>query len=170
MRHFAVRLLPLLSATAAAMMAQTPTVRTMTSFGTGVVLPSFLPAAPPPMDAAAYWSAYLGLDAAQQATVKSILSDQQNSIDSLKANLEQAHIALGAAANAASADPQIDNLAANLGAVYTQAVAAQAKAYAKFYALLTPAQKQKLDSLTAGGGGAITVVSSGGSSAASANQ
>ena len=40
------------------------------------------------------------------------------------------------------------------------AVAAQAKAYARFYALLTPAQKQKLDSLTALPG-AMTVVSSG---------
>jgi hypothetical protein len=87
MRNFAFRLLTLLCAPGAMMMAQTATVHTTTSFGTGVVLPSFLPPAPPAADPVAYWSAYLGLSSAQQASVKTILSDQQNSTNSLKAKV-----------------------------------------------------------------------------------
>ena len=48
MRNFAFRLL---CAPGALMMAQTATVHATTSFGTGVVLPSFLPPAPPALPA-----------------------------------------------------------------------------------------------------------------------
>ena len=164
MKHFALRI-PTLLCLGGSLLAQSPTPRITTSFGAGIVSPGFLPPAPPATDPVAYWTAYLGLDSAQQAGLKTILSDQQNSVSSLRTTLEQAHDALRAAAKAASSDPAIDNLAANLGAVYAQAVAAQAKAYARFYLLLTPDQKQKLDSLTAlpggGAGGGVTIVSSG---------
>ena len=152
--------------------AQTQTVHTI--FGAGIVVPALLPPAPPQMDPVAYWTAYLGLNSAQQASLKTILSDQQNSLDSMKANLSQAQSTLRAAAKAGTSDPDIDNLAANLGALYAQAASAQAKAYARLYALLTADQKQKLDNLTAspagGVAGALTVVSSGEASVASANQ
>ena len=92
----------------------------------------------------------------------------------MKANQSQAHSALRAAAKAGTSDLDIDNLAANLGALYAQAASAQAEAYARLYALLTADQKRKLDSLTAspagGVAGALTVVSSGEAAGASANQ
>ena len=171
MKHFALRIPTVLYLTGVSLLAQSPTARITTSFGAGIVSPAFLPPAPPATDPVAYWTAYLGLDSAQQASLKTILSDQQNSVSSLRTTLNQAHDALRAAAKAASSDAAIDNLAANLGAVYAQAAAAQAKAYARFCLLLTPDQKQKLDSLTVlPGGGAVTVVSSGDAPGASANQ
>ena len=165
MKHFNLRIPTLLCLAGGCLLAQNPGARITTSFGAGVVMPAFLPPAPPQMDPVTYGTAYLGLDSGQQASLKTILSDQQNSISSLKANLNQAHDALRAAAKAASSDPAIDNLASNLGTTYAQVVAAQAKAYARFYVMLTPDQKQKLDSLTAfpagGGGAAMSIVSSG---------
>ncbi|HYK61818.1 MAG TPA: Spy/CpxP family protein refolding chaperone [Bryobacteraceae bacterium] len=162
MKHFDLRIPTLLCLAGGWLLAQSPTARTATSFGAGIVTPAFLPPAPPATDPVAYWTTYLGLDSAQQGSLRTILSDQQNSVSSLKANLNQAHDALRAAAKGASSDPAIDNLAANLGAVYAQVVAVQAKAYARFYVMLTPDQKQKLDTLmTLPAGGAMTVVSSG---------
>ena len=66
--------------------AQTQTVHTI--FGAGIVVPAFLPPAPPQMDPIAYWTAYLGLNSAQQASLKTILSDQQNSLDSYESKPE----------------------------------------------------------------------------------
>ena len=156
------------------LLAQTQAVRTISAFGAGIVVPAFLAPAPPQTDPVAYWTAYLRLNSAQQASLKTILSDQQNSLDSMKANLSQAHSALQAAAKAGTSDLDIDNLAANLGALYAQAASAQAKAYARLYALLTADHKRKHDNLTAsaagGVAGALTVVSSGEASGASANQ
>jgi len=162
MKHFDLRIPTLLCLAGGWLLAQSPTARITTSFAAGIVTPALLPPAPPATDPVAYWTTYLGLDSAQQGSLRTILSDQQNSVSSLKANLNQAHDALRAAAKGASSDPAIDNLAANLGAVYAQVVAVQAKAYARFYVMLTPDQKQKLDTLmTLPAGGAMTVVSSG---------
>jgi hypothetical protein len=162
MKHFNLRIPTLLCLAGGWLPGQSPTAGITTSFGAGIVTPAFLPPAPSATDPVAYWTSYLSLDSAQQGGLRTILSDQQNSVSSLKANLNQAHDALRAAAKAASSDPAIDNLAANLGGIYAQVVAVQAKAYARFYAMLTPDQKQKLDSLTTSpAGGTMTFFSSG---------
>jgi hypothetical protein len=156
MKHFAVRILTLLWSTGTVLTAQTstPQIRTSTSVSDGpslsaVGVPGFLPPTPG-MDPVAFWTAYLNLDASQQASVKMILSDQESSSKALKTDLDQANSALNAATKANSADAEIDRLSANLGAVLAQTVAVQAKAYAKFYALLSPDQRQNFDSVPMG--------------------
>jgi Spy/CpxP family protein refolding chaperone len=155
MKHFATRILTLLCAASAAAMAQPPIPQIAASYGPVVVIPWFIPPALDQTNPAAYWADSLGLDASQQASVKVILADQQSSTNALKTNLDQARSALLAAAKANSADAEINRLSADLGAVYAQAVAVQAKAYARFQALLTPDQRQRFDKLSelpAGGG------------------
>ena len=93
--------------------AQTQAVRTISAFGAGIVVPAFLAPAPPQTDPVAYWTAYLRLNSAQQASLKTILSDQQNSLDSMKANLSQAHSTLRAAAHTADQKQKLDNLTAS---------------------------------------------------------
>jgi hypothetical protein len=167
MKHFVLRILTLLWAAGSVLTAQTSTPQIVTSvsgsggpslsYSSAVGVPGFLPPTPG-MDPVAFWTAYLNLDASQQTTVKTILSDQHTSSDAINANLDQARSALNAAAKANSADSEIDRLSANLGAVLAQTLAVQAKAYARFYALLSPDQKQKFDSLPT----AVTVYGSGG--------
>ncbi|HEV2201388.1 MAG TPA: Spy/CpxP family protein refolding chaperone [Bryobacteraceae bacterium] len=161
MKHFVPRLLALVCAAGGVLMAQSSTPQVVTSYGgygAGVVLPGFLPPTPGAMEPVAFWTAYLNLDAGQQASVKTILSDQQSSSSALKTNLDQARSALNATTKTNGVDSEIDRLSANLGAVVAQTLAVQAKAYARFYALLTPDQKQKFDSLPTG----IAVFGSGG--------
>ena len=146
MKRFVNGILMLLWAAGTIGMAQTPTSRVGTSYGS-VAVPGFLPPAIG-QSAVAYWTSNLGLDAGQQASVKTILADQESSTNALKSSLDQALTTLTAATKTNSVDSQIERLSADLGAVFAQAVAVQAKAYTKFYALLTPDQKQKLDKLT----------------------
>ena len=147
MKRFVNGILMLLWAAGTVVMGQTPTSRVGTSYGT-VAVPGFLSPAIGQSDPVAYWTSNLGLDAGQQASVKTILADQERSTNALKSSLDQALASLTAATKANSVDSQIDRLSADLGAVLAQAVAVQAKAYARFYALLTPDQKQRLDKLT----------------------
>jgi len=147
MKRFVNGILMLLWAAGTVVMAQTPTSRVATSYGS-VAVPGFLPPAIGQSDPVAYWTSTLGLDAGQQASVKTILADQESATNALKSSLDQALATLTAAAKANSVDSQIDRLSAELGAIFAQAVAVQAKAYARFYALLTPDQKQRFDKLT----------------------
>ena len=147
MKRFVNGILMLLWAAGTIVMAQAPSSRVATSYGS-VAVPGFLPPAIGQVDPVAYWASNLGLDAGQQASVKTILADQESATNALKSSLDQALTALTAATKANSADSQIDRLSNELGAIFAQAVAVQAKAYTKFYALLAPDQKQKLDKLT----------------------
>src|SRR5215467_11950344 len=147
MKRFVNGILMLLGAAGTIVMAQAPSSRVATSYGT-VAVPGFLPPAIGQADPVAYWASNLGLDAGQQASVKTILADEESATNALKSSLDQALTALTAATKANSVDSQIDRLSSELGAIFAQAVAVQAKAYAKFYALLAPDQKQKLDKLT----------------------
>ena len=133
---------------AAVAMAQPGTMHMATTYGP-IAVPGFLPPAMDPTDPAGYWASTLGLDSAQEASLKTILADQQTASTALMSNLEQARAALAAGAKANNVDSELDRLAAALASVYAQAAAVQAKAYARFYALLTPDQRQKLDKLSA---------------------
>jgi Spy/CpxP family protein refolding chaperone len=159
MKHFATGILTLLWA-GAAVMAQTSTlaIEIGTSYGSTIAIPGFLPPAIDQTDPVAYWSGSLGLDAGQQASVKAILADQQSATDALKSDLARALSSLTAAAKANSVEPEIDRLSADLGATFSKAVAVQAKAYARFYALLNPDQQQRFAKLTAmPDGGSLSV-------------
>lgn len=162
MKHLVNTTLILFWAAGTVLTAQPTTMRVGTSYGP-MAVPSFLPPALDPTDPVGYWTNSLGLDAGQQASLKAILSDQQNSASALKSNLENARAALAAAVKANSSDSQIDQLSGDLAAAFAQAVAAQAKAAAKFYALLTADQKQKFDKLAAipAGAGMVQVFGSG---------
>jgi Spy/CpxP family protein refolding chaperone len=149
MKHFVTGILTLLWAAGGIAMAQAPTQEIGTSHGSMVAIPGFLPPAIDQTDPAGYWAGILGLDAGQQASMRSILADQQSSTDALKSKLTGALAALTAAAKANSADSEIDRLSADLGAIFSQAVAVQAKAYARLSAMLSPDQKQRLEKATA---------------------
>ena len=139
-------------------MAQPATVHIGASYG-AIAIPGFLPPTLDPTDPAGYWASSLGLDAGQQAALKTILADQETATRALRPNLEQARGAVLASAKENNADSEIDQKSAGLGSVFAQAVAAQAKAYARFYALLSVDQRQKLDKLSAMPAGAgFTVV------------
>lgn len=152
MNRSAFRMIAVLGAACALLPAQTASSRPQLAVAgdSGIVLPGLLPPTPGPMDPVAFWTVYLNLDAGQQASVKTILADQQAASAANRSGLDQARSALNAAAKANSADSEIDRLAANLGAALAQAVSAQAKAYARFYAVLTTDQKEKMESLPFG--------------------
>ena len=148
MKQLVVRVLPLLWIASPFGMTQAPTPQLGASYGS-IIVPTFLPPAVNQGDPIAYWTSSLGLNAAQMANLRTILTDQQTSINALKTSLDGARAALAASAKANSADSDMDRLATSLGSIFAQAVAVQAKAYARFYALLTPEQKQKFETLTA---------------------
>ncbi len=103
----------------------------------------------PGQDQVGFWSGYLGLDSGQQASAKTIFTDRQTSTDALRHNLEEAQTALDAAKRANSVDSEIDRLSAEVGVVLGQLIAVDAKAYMKFYSVLSADQKQKFDKLSA---------------------
>jgi Spy/CpxP family protein refolding chaperone len=147
MKQLVARALTFLCIASYSSMAQVPPPQFGTSYGS-IVVPTFLP---PTIhgDPIAYWANSLGLDAGQQASLKTIFTDQQTSTNALKTNLDRARVALAAGAKANSTESEIDRLATDLGSIFAQAVAVQAKAYARLCALLTQDQKQKFDALTA---------------------
>src|SRR5262245_22792079 len=105
MKHFASEILALLWAAGAVVMAQVPTPHIGTSYGSTIAIPGFLPPVIDKTDPISYWASNLGLDAAQQTSVKTILADQQAATDALKSNLARALTSLTAAAKANSVDP-----------------------------------------------------------------
>jgi Spy/CpxP family protein refolding chaperone len=124
----------------------------------GCLVPGLLPPPPDPMDAAGSWARSLGLDAGQQASLNTILEDLQNSSDALHAELDQARSTLVAAAKSGTSESEIERLAGDLGALLARAVALQATAYSRFYALLTPDQKQRFDRMSDLPQGALTIM------------
>jgi Spy/CpxP family protein refolding chaperone len=156
MKLFANGILTLLWAAGTVAMAQAPPRHLAISYGF-VAVPAFLPPADDHTDPIDYWADNLGLDSSQQASLKTIFDDQEHSTDALRKSLEQTRAALATAAKANSVVPQIDRLSADLGAIFAQAVAVQAKAHARFYALLTLDQKEKFEELTGLAEGGVAV-------------
>src|SRR5262249_29867802 len=109
MKRFVNGILMLLWAAGTVVMAQAPTSRVATSYGT-VAVPGSLPPAFGQAAPFAYWKSNLGLAAVQQASVKTILADQESATNALKSSLDQALPALTAATKANSVDSQIDRL------------------------------------------------------------
>jgi Spy/CpxP family protein refolding chaperone len=87
----------------------------------------------------------LDLTATQKTQATAISSAALNANQALGAQLTQAATALHDAAKANQPAANIDKLAATLGVLIGQMQATGAKAFAQFYAILTPAQQQQLD-------------------------
>lgn len=98
---------------------------------------------------------YLGLTDGQKEQVKAIFAPLQGAQEAMRGQMQSKQEELQAAVKANQGDQQIEQIAAAIGALHTQQVAMQSKARAKFYAILTPEQKAKLDAFerNAQGGG-----------------
>ena len=89
----------------------------------------------------------LGLTDAQKAQAKEIFSAAREQAKPLVDQLRQGHEAMTAAIKANKPDSDLDQLAQQQGALMGQLSAIHAKAFAKFYATLTPEQQAKADKL-----------------------
>ncbi len=89
----------------------------------------------------------LGLPDAQKAQAKEIFSAARDQAKPLTDQLRQGHEAMTAAVKANRPDSELDQLAQKQGALMGQLSAIHAKAFAKFYAMLTPEQQAKADKL-----------------------
>ena len=87
----------------------------------------------------------LTLDTTQQQQAKTIFTDAATAGQKLRESSKTAHDALQAAVKTGASDGQIDQLAAQVGAVTAQGAAINAKAQSKFRSILNSAQKEKLD-------------------------
>ncbi len=86
----------------------------------------------------------LNLTDAQKQQAKSIFQGAREASQPLRQQLRDARQALDAAAKSGASDAQIDQLSAPLGPLTSQLTAIHTKAFAKFYALLTPEQRTQL--------------------------
>ncbi len=111
------------------------------------------PPAPPDPAARAqhrvqYLTTVLNLTAAQQQQATTIFTNAANSGSTLRDSMKTAHQALDTAIkNNDSAG--IEQAATNIGNLMAQRIAAEAKANAAFYQILTPDQRNKMDQLKA---------------------
>jgi Spy/CpxP family protein refolding chaperone len=90
---------------------------------------------------------YLGLTTTQRAQAEAIFNNQRSAVAPLVQQLQPLRDILAAGAKAQRTNAEIDETAAQLGAVTGQITAIQVKAEADFYRILTPEQQQKLDRL-----------------------
>jgi|SRR5579871_894630 len=89
----------------------------------------------------------LNLNDAQRSQAKSIFQSARESAQPIAQQLQQARVALRGAVKAGKSDAEIDQLAANAGQLSGQLTAVRTKAFAKFYAMLTPEQRTTADQL-----------------------
>jgi Spy/CpxP family protein refolding chaperone len=96
----------------------------------------------------------LNLTDAQKEQAKAIFSSARESNHAVEQQMRDARQALNAAAKSGATDAQIDQLAAKIGPLSAQLAAAQAKTFAKFYAILTPEQRTQVGDQAFAGRGA----------------
>jgi Spy/CpxP family protein refolding chaperone len=89
-------------------------------------------------------SARLNLTDAQKQQAQSIFAEGRTSVQPVRAQIRQDRQALAAAVKSGS-QADIDRISNNMGPLLAQASAIHAKAFASFYAILTPDQKSKVD-------------------------
>ena len=91
-----------------------------------------------------FMAGYLGLSDTQKEQVKAIYTPLQGASEAARGQMKSKQEELQVAVKANQSDQQIEQIAAAIGALHAQQVAVQAKARSKFYAILTPEQKEKL--------------------------
>ena len=99
-----------------------------------------------------FLATYLNLTDSQKDQTKAIFDAEQQAMQALRDPIRQAHDALDQASKDNKSDTEIDKLAAAVGNLAGQAAAIHAKSQAKFLALLTSDQKEKLSKLPGPGG------------------
>lgn len=87
----------------------------------------------------------LNLTDDQKAQAKQIFKDAATASKPLHDQMKQARQALQAAVKNNPAGTQVDQLAVQVGQISGQLAANRARAFGKFYSILTPDQQQKLD-------------------------
>jgi Spy/CpxP family protein refolding chaperone len=92
-------------------------------------------------------STRLNLTEDQKQQAKSIWQAARESSRPVAQQLRQSRMALRDAAKSGRPDAEIDQLSANVGNLAGQMAAVRAKAFGKFYALLTPEQRAKADQM-----------------------
>jgi len=100
-----------------------------------------------------FLAGYLSLTEAQKTQAKAIFDAAATASETARGQAQTANEALRTAVKANATDAEFDRLGAALGAVEGQMAAIQAKASAKFYALLTAEQKAKYDEMSSRGPG-----------------
>ncbi len=90
---------------------------------------------------------FLNLTPDQQAQAKTIFQASQADAEPVRAQMKNARLALANAVKSDAPDAQIDQLSAAVGPLASQLAAIRTKTFAKFYALLTPEQKDKFNSV-----------------------
>lgn len=103
-----------------------------------------------------YLSGYLNLTDTQKTQAKAIFEAAATAATASRGQLDAAQTALRDAWKANASENELDRLGAAVGTVQGQLAGINAKAQAKFYALLTAEQKTKYDELanrTGGGRG-----------------
>jgi Spy/CpxP family protein refolding chaperone len=85
----------------------------------------------------------LNLTDAQKQQAKSIFDAARETSKPIAQQLRQQRQALQEAAKAGKSDAEIDQLAGDVGSLTSQVTAVRTKAFAKFYAMLTPEQRSQ---------------------------
>jgi Spy/CpxP family protein refolding chaperone len=94
----------------------------------------------------------LNLTAAQQEQANAIFEAQRQAAEPVRTQLETAETALYDAAKRNAGDAELDRLAQAEAPLLAQLEAIRAKAFARFYAILTPDQREIIDSASGRGG------------------
>jgi periplasmic protein CpxP/Spy len=89
----------------------------------------------------------LNLTDDQKQQAKSIMGSARESAKPVRDQLRQDRLALKNAVKTGKSDSEIDQISANLGRDTAQMTALRTKAFAKVYALLTPAQRTQADQM-----------------------
>ena len=89
----------------------------------------------------------LDLTDAQKSAATSLFATAKSQAEPVAAQLKTGHEAVAAAVKANKSDAEIETLTAANGRLMGQLAGIHAKAQRAFYALLTPAQREKLDTL-----------------------
>jgi Spy/CpxP family protein refolding chaperone len=94
-----------------------------------------------------FLAGYLSLTDTQKTQATTIFTAAATATATAQGQRTAAQAALTAAIKINASDSELDRLSAALGVIHGQITAIQAKASAKFYALLTADQKTKFDAL-----------------------
>ena len=86
---------------------------------------------------------FLNLTPDQQAQAKAIFQAGQTDAKPVRAQMKSAREALANAVKSNAPDAQIDQLSGAVGPLASQLAAIRTKTFVKFYAILTPAQKDQ---------------------------
>ncbi|MBL8173772.1 MAG: Spy/CpxP family protein refolding chaperone [Bryobacterales bacterium] len=126
-------------------------VAAVTTLGVGLMAQSGRPQRGQfdPEARAAFLAGYLELTDSQKTQAKEIFASARTEAEQARGQMKSAREALEAAVKTNASDSRIDQASAAVGALATQQVASMAKRFAKFYAILTPQQKEKLETLKA---------------------